>query len=47
MMMMTIIIITMGHECIWATVGGQWEGEGEKERILRGWKDGHTLNIYI
>jgi hypothetical protein len=45
---MIMITIIMGHECVWGTVwGGQREAEAEKERILKGEEDGRILCIYI
>jgi peptide methionine sulfoxide reductase MsrA len=42
-----IIIIIMGHGCIWETEEQLQETGGVEERILRAEEDAGTLHIYI
>jgi hypothetical protein len=46
MVMTTVKMMIMGHECLWGTVLEGSVGRG-KERKLRGEEDGSTLHIYI
>jgi hypothetical protein len=39
---MMVIILIMGPQCIWGTVGGSGMGRTGKERILRGKEFGST-----
>jgi hypothetical protein len=46
MMMMVMIIIIMGHECIWKAIGGNKQDSGKgKERILKGEEYGSMLHV--
>jgi hypothetical protein len=47
MMMVTIIIIIMGHGCIWGLSGGAAGGGWGKEGILRGEEDGTTYTYHM
>jgi hypothetical protein len=45
-MMMQMIIVIMGHECMWGTAWGISRRVRGKERVRRGGEDGCTLHIY-
>jgi hypothetical protein len=45
--LVVVIIIIMGHECIYGGPSGDWwEGEG-KERMLSSEEDGSMLHVCI
>jgi hypothetical protein len=47
-MMLIIITIIIGNECVWETVWGQSAGGGKgKESILRNEEGRRTLHVYI
>jgi hypothetical protein len=47
-MMLIIITIIIGNECVWETVWGQSAGGGKgKESILRNEESRRTLHVYI
>jgi hypothetical protein len=44
---MIMIMVVIGHKCVWGTVWEEQQERGEKERILRSEEDGNTLHIHI